>query len=158
MVESNSIKRRTRNSMGKTVLQNLDESPSNTTSSYSEIRSILLRLSPPSFDNILPKVSDTMMVVVVLIATPPGGVWQDDTSSHKAGDAVIAYTYPHVYKYLVGANTVAFISSLFTIFLIATGGLSSYIFFVKIALSCMWVSLLAIAVIYGASTMVITRN
>ncbi|KAL1562238.1 ankyrin repeat-containing protein-like protein [Salvia divinorum] len=159
LVESNKIKRRTRNSMRKTEQEILGESPS-------EMRRILLRLSLPSFDNFLPKLSDTTMVVVVLIATmafqnavnPPGGMWQEDTPSHKpAGDAVIAYTHRHIYNTDTSANTIAFVSSI-TIFLITTGRPSEDVPYFLIAVYSMWVSLLAIAVSYGASTMVITPN
>ncbi|XP_042014954.1 ankyrin repeat-containing protein BDA1-like [Salvia splendens] len=30
--------------------------------------------------------------------SPPGGVWQDDTSSHNAGEAAMATTHPKAYK------------------------------------------------------------
>ena len=152
--------------MGKTELQILAESPGDTCSTYSEMRRMLLRLLPPSIHDILPKMSDVAMVVVVLIATmayqnavnPPGGVWQGDTSSHRPGDAVIAYTHPHVYKYLVCANTVAFGSSLLAIILIATGEPSRNIWLFRISVTAMCVSVAAIAVSYGVSTVVIAPD
>ncbi|KAL1557283.1 ankyrin repeat-containing protein-like protein [Salvia divinorum] len=164
LVESKKIKRRTQNSTGKTPLQILNASPWYTSTSYSEIRRSLLKLLQPSLDSVMPEMTNSTMVVVVLITTmafqnavnPSGGMCQEDTSSHKAGDVVIAYTHPHIYKHLVCANIVAFVSSILSIFLIATGLTSRNIFLLNIALFGMWVSLIAIAVSYGASTMVIT--
>ncbi|KAG5563911.1 hypothetical protein RHGRI_000180 [Rhododendron griersonianum] len=45
----------------------------------------------------------------------PGGVWQDTSAGHEAGKAVIAYTNPKAYPYLVYINTVGFLLSLTTI-------------------------------------------
>ncbi|XP_057776342.1 ankyrin repeat-containing protein NPR4-like [Salvia miltiorrhiza] len=113
-------------------------------------------------DNV-PKLRDVTMVVASLIATmafqaavsPPGGVWQDDTSSHTAGKAVMESVHPKMYKHFIRANTTAFVSSLFTIFLItSTYGVPSINFvFDIIAEYAMWVSLAAIGVSYGASLM-----
>ncbi|KAL1556073.1 ankyrin repeat-containing protein ITN1-like [Salvia divinorum] len=114
----------------------------------------------------LTKKKEQTMVVMTLIATmafqaainPPGGVWQEDTSSHKAGEAVIAYTHPNIYRHLVGANTTAFVSSLVTIFMFivplpiwksAVVVVSSYV---------VWVSLASIAVSYGGSVLVLAPN
>lgn len=81
---------------------------------------------------------------------PPGGVWKDDSSTHRAGAAIMAYTHPEVYKQFVRANTIAFVSSLISIFLFTTG-LSSIT-------HTMWVSLASIAVSFGASVIAITPN
>lgn len=114
----------------------------------------------------LRKMSDVIMVVVVLIATmafqaavsPPGGVWQDHSSTHRAGEAVIASTNPELYKNFVRANMVAFVSSLITIFLLTTGLPSGHPFLMAAVMYTMWVSLASIGVSYGASVMVITPN
>ncbi|KAI8570503.1 hypothetical protein RHMOL_Rhmol01G0039400 [Rhododendron molle] len=69
------------------------------------------------------KKKDTLMIVSSLMATmsfqvginPPGGVWQETSAGHKAGKAIIAYTNPKAYPYLVYFNTVGFLMSLTTI-------------------------------------------
>ncbi|KAI8570482.1 hypothetical protein RHMOL_Rhmol01G0037600 [Rhododendron molle] len=69
------------------------------------------------------KKKDTLMIVSSLMATmsfqvginPPGGVWQDTSDGHEAGKAIIAYTNPKAYPYLVCFNTVGFLLSLTTI-------------------------------------------
>ncbi|KAL1569034.1 ankyrin repeat-containing protein NPR4-like isoform X2 [Salvia divinorum] len=165
LVRSNKIQKLTLNAMGKTALQILEESPRDTTN-YLEMKKMLTSLSTQSLLDALPKLTDTTMVVVVLIATmafqaaisPPGGVWQDDTSSHKAGEAVMASSHPKIYKDFVRANTTAFISSLITIFLITTGLPSENFYLYVIVLYAMWVSLASIAVSYGAAIMVISPN
>lgn len=56
-----------------------------------------------------PHFNDTTMVMLVMIATmafqasvsPPGGMWQEGTSSHSAGKAVMASTHPRLYKQFV---------------------------------------------------------
>ncbi|XP_047971573.1 ankyrin repeat-containing protein NPR4-like isoform X2 [Salvia hispanica] len=165
LVRSNKIQKLTLNSMGKTALDILEESPRDTTN-YMEMKKMLTSLSTQSLLDALPKLTDTTMVVVVLIATmafqaaisPPGGVWQGDTPSHKAGEAVMASTHPKVYKDFVRANTTAFISSLVTIVLITTGLPSENIYLYIIVLYAMWVSLASIAVSYGAAITVISSN
>ena len=150
--------------MGKTALQIWKESPD--ISNYSEIEKLLKIPSTKKISKVFPNLSDMTMVVVGLIATmafqaaisPPGGVWQEDTTSHKAGDAVMAYTHPKLYKQFVHANNTAFVSSIITIFLITTRQPSGRIFFLLISLLAMWVSLASISVSYGASIMVVSPN
>ncbi|XP_058215592.1 ankyrin repeat-containing protein ITN1-like [Rhododendron vialii] len=70
------------------------------------------------------KKNETLMIVSSLMATilfqvgiiPPGSVWADSSPEHKAGKAIIAYTNPRAYSYLMFFNTVGFLLSLTTIF------------------------------------------
>ena len=93
--------------MGKTALQILNKSPPTMAENYSQMKKLLKTLSNESFMEALPKMSDVTMVVVILIATmafrgaisPQGGIWQDNTSSHRGGEAVLATTHPKVLVY-----------------------------------------------------------
>ncbi|KAI8570499.1 hypothetical protein RHMOL_Rhmol01G0039000 [Rhododendron molle] len=69
------------------------------------------------------KKKETLMIVSSLMATilfqagitPPGGIWVDSSPEHDAGKAIIAYTNPEAYLYLMCFNTVGFLLSLTTI-------------------------------------------
>ena len=129
------------------------------------VERVLLRLSLPSMRKFKPYTNSTM-VVAVLIATmafqntvnPAGGVWQDDKSPHKAGEAVITCTHPHMYKIMVRANIVAFFSSIFTILLLSHGGPARHTCLLSIAFLAMCVQLASITVSYGASMLAINPN
>nr|KYP42854.1 Ankyrin repeat-containing protein At3g12360 family [Cajanus cajan] len=81
----------------------------------------------------------TLMVVATVIATmtfqsaisPPGGVWQEDTSSGglncttygicKAGTAILAYDWPRGFLKFMTFNTTSFFSSLCVVLLLISG-------------------------------------
>lgn len=161
LVERTQIDPQTQNSLGKTALQILMESKSDISRDHIQMLKPLKIPSTNKISKVFPNLSDTTMVVVVLIATmafqaaisPPGGVWQEDTTSHKAGDAVMAYTHPKLYKQFVHANNTAFVSSIIT-----TRQPSGRILFLLISVFAMWVSLASIALSYGASITVVSPN
>ncbi|KAG6417079.1 hypothetical protein SASPL_119229 [Salvia splendens] len=154
--------------MGKTALQILNESPPRTTTAatYSTMRNQLTNLMNESFFEVLPKMTDVTMVVVVLIATmafqgglsPPGGVWLEDTPSHRAGEAVLASTHPAKYRRMVHANTTAFVSSIITILLVTTGLPTKHFFFMASAMYAMWVAVTAISISYRVALLAITSD
>lgn len=68
----------------------------------------------------------SLMVVTSLFAgmacqaanNPMGGVWQDSTDGHRAGEAVMGYTYPDTYPHFLRANAILYYACLSTILLI----------------------------------------
>lgn len=49
---------------------------------------------------------------------PPGGVWQEDGSGHKAGEPILLTRSPRRYKAFFYCNSVAFVASLVVIILL----------------------------------------
>lgn len=126
-------------------------------------------------NNWLAKKRDAIMVVASLIATmafqagvnPPGGVWQDDlivsssdrdssSLSHRAGEAVMAYSHKRSYRYFIRANTIAFVSSLSTILLLISGLPFRWRLFMWFLMVEMWLTITAIALTYGISVVIVT--
>ncbi|XP_047942827.1 ankyrin repeat-containing protein BDA1-like [Salvia hispanica] len=98
LVDDYKVENLTENSMGKTQLDILRGNSQHTTKP-SEIERLLLLAYDP-IPNTYREMTDMTMVVVGLIATafsaavnPPGGVWQDDTSSHRAAKAIMASSH-----------------------------------------------------------------
>ncbi|CAH2040373.1 unnamed protein product [Thlaspi arvense] len=65
----------------------------------------------------LAKKTDALMAMASLVATmafqagvnPPGGVWQENIpGQYNAGEAVVAFKYPGIYKYYLSANAIGF--------------------------------------------------
>ncbi|KAG6385226.1 hypothetical protein SASPL_154054 [Salvia splendens] len=146
--------------MGSTAMEILDESRDSgfTKNVKSKISSGFM--SQPKMLKFPSKRRELTMVVMTLIATmaysePP---WQEDTSSHRAGEAVIATTHPKIYKHLIRANTIAFVSSLITIFLAAVPQRLGDGFLLIFSHYIVCVSLAAIAVSFGGSLMVIAPD
>ena len=53
---------------------------------------------------------------------PPGGIWQDDKSGHVAGTSIMGDYYPAGYREFWIYNTVAFVTSVSTNFLLISNG------------------------------------
>lgn len=88
--------------------------------------------------------------------SPPGGVWQEDTPLHRAGESVMAFNHPTTYRYFMRSNTVGFVTSLTTILLLISGLPYKYKFFMWTLTVIMWMSVTAVGVTYTASLMVVT--
>ncbi|THG18701.1 ankyrin repeat-containing protein BDA1-like [Camellia sinensis] len=111
----------------------------------------------------LPKKKETLMVVASLIATiafqagvtPPGGVWQDNSNGHIAGEAVMAYNFPELFPHFLRANTMGFVTSLSTIMLLTSGLPFKRKIFVCILVVLMWLTITSMAGAYAISIIVI---
>ncbi|KAL1541858.1 ankyrin repeat-containing protein NPR4-like [Salvia divinorum] len=153
--------------MGKTAVQILHESPP-TTVDYVEMKTLLKYESDLLISQLIPEMSNTIMVVVVLIATmafqsaitPAGGVWAEDDpkSSRRAGEAVLASTHPGLYMSIRLANTTAFLCSLAEMYLFTFRvQLANYTFsFLMVSILAMGASLLAIMFAFLSSMDAIT--
>ncbi|KAL1557288.1 ankyrin repeat-containing protein-like protein [Salvia divinorum] len=154
------------NAMGRTAVKILVEE-SRDEWMPKELKSMI---SPSkSYPYLLETVSEKReqtMVVMTLIATmafqaivsPPGGVWQEDTPSYGAGEAVMAHTHPKIYTPFIGANITAFISSLITIFLVFSPWKLGNKFVVVFSSYAVWISLASIAVSFAGSILVIAPD
>ncbi|KAI8570474.1 hypothetical protein RHMOL_Rhmol01G0036700 [Rhododendron molle] len=110
------------------------------------------------------KKKDTLMIVSSLMATmafqvginPPGGVWQDTSAGHEAGKAIIAYTNPEAYPYLMYFNMVGFLLSLTTILeLIVVLPTKKRAFgFIRAGIS--WLTIMIMAFAYTFSVIVVS--
>ncbi|PSS11754.1 Ankyrin repeat-containing protein [Actinidia chinensis var. chinensis] len=112
----------------------------------------------------LMKKRDALMVVASLIATmafqagvsPAGGVWQDDSNGHRAGETVMAYNYPDSFPYFLRANTIGFVASLSTILLLISGLPFRKRAFMWMLVVIMWLTITSMAFTYAFSITVVT--
>ncbi|XP_057776252.1 ankyrin repeat-containing protein At5g02620-like isoform X1 [Salvia miltiorrhiza] len=109
-----------RNSNRETALDISRQSPQDTI--QSEIRKILEQITTIKFS--INKVPIEVVLGILALITgmtfqaainPPGGVWQDDSATHKAGTPIMASTNPEKYQEFMNANMSAFLWSVFTI-------------------------------------------
>ncbi|KAH6830887.1 hypothetical protein C2S53_005811 [Perilla frutescens var. hirtella] len=182
LVGNTNIDKESKNCKGQTPLQILEQSPSDTTTS--QIKSILLsaiRNTAAATQTDLPlewlaRKRDAIMVVAILIATmafeagvnPAGGVWQDDSAQdwpgypvappHRAGEAIMAYSHPRIYKRFIHSNTVAFVTSLSTILLLISGLPMRNRFFMWVLMAAMWAAISSVAATFAVSITVITPS
>ncbi|KAI8525331.1 hypothetical protein RHMOL_Rhmol13G0222500 [Rhododendron molle] len=112
----------------------------------------------------LTKKRDSLMVVASLIATmafqaavnPPGGVWQQDSNTYRAGEAVMAYNYQDSYPYFLRFNTIGFVASLSTILLLISGLKFKNKATMWILMVTMWLAITSIAITYAFANVVVT--
>ncbi|XP_062022816.1 ankyrin repeat-containing protein BDA1-like [Rosa rugosa] len=107
---------------------------------------------------------DALMVVASLIATmafqsglnPPGGLWQDDSPDHQAGQAIMAFKYPTQYSYYLSINTIGFIASLSIILLLITRFPFHHRFFMWLLTAIMNLAITSMAITYAESIFIFT--
>ncbi|CAL5389456.1 unnamed protein product [Camellia sinensis] len=92
---------------------------------------------------------DLLMAVATFVATlgiqsgvnPPGGVWQDNSSEHRAGQSILAYNHPSSYKYFLRANTMGFVASLSIFLLLVSRFAAKRRIFIWLLVILMWISI-----------------
>ncbi|XP_052182023.1 uncharacterized protein LOC127794809 [Diospyros lotus] len=106
----------------------------------------------------LSKKRDALMVVASLIATmafqagvsPPGGFWQENSTDHRGGEAVMAFNYPDSYPLFLHANTIEFVALVSTILFLLTGWPFKK-FLMWILVLIMWLTITSMAFTYAFS-------
>ncbi|XP_047939072.1 uncharacterized protein LOC125186699 isoform X2 [Salvia hispanica] len=110
-------------------------------------------------DNVILLVSSVVSTISYYsAANPPGGVWQNDTPLHSAGHAVIGYTHPSAYIFLMFSNTLALSLALLAIFLVTAQWTSKKLLLSRAAWYSMWVSLITVPANFAASTLAIAPS
>ncbi|KAK4401243.1 hypothetical protein Sango_1230400 [Sesamum angolense] len=179
LVESTNIDKNAKNCKGQTPLLILEQTPTDDRTTAA-IRNFLgPRLCTSTSTQTQPakwltRKRDSIMVVAILIATmafqagvnPAGGLWQDNLTQdsqgnpvpnpHRAGEAIMAYNHPKVFKIFLRSNTVAFVSSLSTILLLISGLPFRRRLFMWALMAIMWLAVTSIAVSYAAAIVVVT--
>ncbi|KAI7997647.1 Ankyrin repeat-containing protein BDA1 [Camellia lanceoleosa] len=85
-----------------------------------------------------------------------GGVWQDTSNGHRAGEAIMAYNYPNSYPYFLRASTIGFVASLSTIMLLISGLVFKRRIFMSFLVVIMWLTVTSMTVTYAISIVVVT--
>ncbi|KAK2633162.1 hypothetical protein EUGRSUZ_L00453 [Eucalyptus grandis] len=111
---------------------------------------------------------DSLMIAATVIAAmayqaglnPPGGVWDDDkevngTIVYYAGTSIMAANYPDRYPKFWKYNTVSFLASLSTIFLLMSGLPKGKKVLTWILMATMWVTITFMALTYLESMVAI---
>ncbi|KAL8130047.1 hypothetical protein V2J09_019202 [Rumex salicifolius] len=91
-------------------------------------------------------------------ANPPGGVWQDTSDSHVAGQAIMASVSPVSYKLFIVLNTVAFCGSAF-VFLLMLSRLPFLVnnkYVIGVLNVALWIAILSSAICFTCSVIVTT--
>lgn len=110
------------------------------------------------------KKRESLMIVASLMATmafqagvsPPGGVWQDNSNGHRAGEAIMAGKYVKSYPYFLRANTIGLVSSLSIILLLISGLPFRKRLFMLALVMIMWLTISSMAFTYAFSIVVVT--
>ncbi|KAI6679696.1 hypothetical protein NL676_033577 [Syzygium grande] len=118
------------------------------------------------------KMRNSLMITATVIAamacqaglSPPGGVWDSDqkhencTIMHLAGTSIMATNYPKDYKMFNIYNTVSFLASLSTIFLLISGLPIRKKILMWILMFTMWVTITFMALAFLESTRAILKK
>ena len=87
---------------------------------------------------------------------PPSGIWQDQTNDHNAGTSIMSDYHPNGYRAFWISNTMAFVTSLSTIFLLVSGITLNRKVMMAILMGIMWITLTCMTIAYSISVMAIS--